>query len=186
MEKPRSELLPPAKNNSGKGTEVASVGSFPEGGKLRKLLMPYKSTGRAWEEFPREIAEYQIKTGDGPHSQKDERRWATGLLEYRLPIRGETRSVFEVHSPYVIIDAQFQFDAVLSNASQALTVETSTDDGRSWSPAGTLRGPHRGTWQIEPAVLTRSEHGRRTAVSGSYGYLVRVTKDSGAADRKST
>jgi hypothetical protein len=141
--------------------------------------LPYKSTGRAWEEFPREIAEYQIKTGDGPHSQKDERGWATGLLEYRLPIRGETRSVFEVHSPYVIIDAQFQFDAVLSNASQALTVETSTDDGRSWSPAGTLRGPHRGTWQIEPAVLTRSEHGRRTAVSGSYGYLVRVTKDSG-------
>jgi hypothetical protein len=141
--------------------------------------LPYKSTGRAWEEFPREIAAYQIKTADGPHSQKDERRWATGSLEYRLPIRGEAKSVFEVHSPYVIVDAQFEFDAVLTSDSQSLAVETSTDDGHTWSPAGTLRGPHRGTWQIEPAILTRSEHGRRTAVSGSYSYLVRVTKDSG-------
>jgi hypothetical protein len=141
--------------------------------------LPYKSTGSAWKEFPQEIAAYQIKTTDGPHSQKDERRWATGLLEYRLPIRGEAKSVFEVHSPYVIVDAQFEFDAVLSSDSQALTVETSTDDGHTWSPAATLRGPHRGAWQIEPAILTRSEHGHRTAVSGSYSYLVRVTKDSG-------
>ena len=37
--------------------------------------LPYKSTGRAWEEFPQEVAEYQIKTADGPRSQKDERRW---------------------------------------------------------------------------------------------------------------
>jgi hypothetical protein len=56
--------------------------------------LPYKSTGRAWEEFPQEIAQHRIKTADGPHSQKDERRWATGLLEYRLPIRGEARPVF--------------------------------------------------------------------------------------------
>ena len=103
------------------------------------------------------------------------------------------RPVFEVHSPYVIVDAQFQFDAVLTTEGQALTVETSTDDGRTWSPAGTLRGPHRGAWHIEPAVLTRSDHGSRTAVSGSYGYLVRVTKDGGtdiaqrcAADSNST
>ena len=143
------------------------------------FYLPYKSTGRAWEEFPREVAEYQIKTADGPHSQKDERRWAAGLLEYRVPVRGEAKPVFEVHSPYVIVDAQFQFDAVLSTKDQTLTVETSTDEGRTWSPAGSLRGPHRGAWQIEPAVLTRSAHGRRTAVSGSYGYLVRVTKDSG-------
>jgi hypothetical protein len=150
--------------------------------------LPYKSTGHAWEEFPQEIAQYQIKTADGPHSQKDERRWATGLLEYRLPIptetnvetTSETRSVFEVHSPYVIVDAQFQFDAELSTERQTLTVEISTDGGRTWSHAGTLRGPHRGAWQIVPAVLTRSDHGRRTAVSGSYGYLVRVTKAGGA------
>jgi len=141
--------------------------------------LPYKSTGGAWEEFPQEIAQYRIKTADGPRSQKDQRSWATGLLEYRLPMRGEAKSVFEVHSPYVIIDAQFQFDAVLSTEGQTLTVETSTDEGRTWSQAGTLRGPHRGAWQIVPAVLTRSDHGRRTAVSGSYGYLVRVTKSGG-------
>ena len=92
---------------------------------------------------------------------------------------GDAQSVFEVHSPYVIVDAQFQFDAVPTSERQTLTVETSTDDGHTWSPAGTLRGPHRGAWQIEPAVLTRSDHGRRTAVSGSYGYLVRVTKAGG-------
>jgi len=142
--------------------------------------LPYQSTGRAWEEFPREIAEYRIKTADGPRSQKDERRWATGLFEYRLPIRRETKSIFEVHSPYVIVDAQFQFDAVLSTERQTMTVETSTDEGRTWSHAGTLRGPHRGAWRILPAVLTRSDHGRRTAVSGSYGYLVRVTRAGGA------
>ncbi len=141
--------------------------------------LPYKSTGRAWEEFPQEIAQYHIKTADGPHSQKDDRRWATGLLEYKVPIRGEAGSVFEVHSPYVIVDAQFQFDAVLSAESDTLSVETSTDDGRTWLPAATLRGPHRGSWTGEPAVLTRSEHGRRTAVSGVYDYLVRVTKGSG-------
>jgi hypothetical protein len=146
-------------------------------------FLPYKSTGHAWQEFPQEIAQYQIKTADGPHSQKDERRWATGLLEYRLPIGSETKSVFEVHSPYVIVDAQFQFDAELSTELQTLTVEISTDGGRTWSPSGTLRGPHRGAWQTEPAVLTRSDHGRRTAVSGRYGYLVRVTKAGGATLR---
>jgi hypothetical protein len=145
--------------------------------------LPYKYTGRAWEEFPQEIAEYQIKTADGPRSQKDDRRWATGLLEYRLPAGSEAQSVFEVHSPYVIVDAQFQLDALLTAEGQALTVETSTDYGRTWSPAGGLHGPHRGAWHIEPAVLTRSDHGRRTAVSGFYGYLVRVTRVGGTTLR---
>jgi len=91
---------------------------------------------------------------------------------------GEAKPVFEVYSPYVVVDAQFQFEAVLSTKDQTLIVETSTNEGRTWSPAGMLRGPHRGAWQTEPAVPTRSGHGRRTAVSGTYGYLVRVTKDS--------
>jgi len=147
--------------------------------------LPYKATGRAWEEFPQEIAQYQIKTADGPHSQKDNRLWATGLLEYRVPITGAAAQSFEVHSPYVIVDARFEFDAVLTAENQTLSVETSTDDGRNWSPAGTLHGPHRGPWQIEPEVLTRSEHGRRTAVSGAYNYQVRVTKASGVELRSS-
>ena len=143
------------------------------------FYLPYKFTGRAWEEFPQEIAQYRIKTVDGPRSQKDARHWATGRIEYRLPISPEPAKVYEVRSPYVVIDAEFQFDAVLSSGQQSLAVETSTDDGRTWLTAGSLRGPHRGAWQCEPAVLTRSAHGRRTAVSGSYGYLLKVVKDSG-------
>jgi hypothetical protein len=138
--------------------------------------LPYKATGSAWEEFPQEVAQYHIKTADGPRSQKDARQWATGLLEYRVPILSHATQVFEVRSPYVIIDAQFEFDAVLQTERQSLSVKTSTDEGRSWSPAATLRGPHRGAWRIEPRVLTQSAHGRRAAVSGSYGYAVRVAK----------
>jgi len=101
-------------------------------------------------------------------------------------VTGEATAVHEVRSPYVIIDAQFEFDAVLASESQTLKAATSTDDGRTWLTAGSLRGPHRGRWQAEPAVLTRSEHGRHTAVSGSNGYLVKVTKDSGIELRSGT
>jgi hypothetical protein len=142
--------------------------------------LPYKSTGRAWEEFPQEIAEYQIKTADGPRSQKDARLWGTGMMEYPVPLRGDAMQVFEVRSPYVIIDAQLDFDAMLSTESETLTVETSTDEGRTWVLSAMRHGPHRGSWRVEPAVLKRSEHGRRTAVSGTYGYQVRVTKTGGA------
>jgi hypothetical protein len=138
--------------------------------------LPYKFTGNAWEEFPQEAAQYQIRTEDGPRSQKDGRRWATGALEYRLSDFQGTAPVFDVHSPYVIIDALFEFNAALSTAGQTVTVETSADDGRTWTPAGKLQGPHQGAWHTEPAVLTRSKHGRRTAISGSYDYLVRVRK----------
>lgn len=144
------------------------------------FYLPYKFTSRGWEEFPQEIAQYQIRTEDGPRSQKDSRRWATGRIEYRLPVTAGGMNVYEVRSPYVIIDADFQFDAVLPSARESLAVETSTDDGRTWIPAGNLRGPHRGSWRCEPAALTRSAHGRRTAVSGSYSYLVRVKQVSGA------
>jgi len=151
-----------------------------------RCYLPYKFNGQTWEEFPQEVAQYQIKTANGPRSQKDERRWATGRLEYRLPLTGEATAVYQVRSPYVIIDAQFEFDAVLASERQSLTVATSTDDGRTWLTAGSLRGPHRGPWQVEPAVLTRSEHGRRTAISGAYGYSVKVTKDNGSELRKGT
>ena len=148
----------------------------PEGG---RYYLPYKFTGPVWEEFPQEVAQYEIKTAGGPRSQKDARSWATGRIEYRIQTIPEATKVYEVRSPYVIIDAHFEFDAVLASERQVLTVATSTDDGRTWLTAGSLRGPHRGLWQVEPAVLTRSEHGRRTAISGSYGYLVKVTKENG-------
>ncbi len=47
------------------------------------FYLPYKQGDDGWTEFPQEVAEYAIRTEDGPRSQKDERRWATGSLEYR-------------------------------------------------------------------------------------------------------
>ena len=169
--------------------------------------LPYRFNGREWTEFPREIAEYQIRTADGPHSQKDARRWGTGRLEYHPPlgdrnayyprfaagfnegftVPGGARpvlapaagraasAVFEVRSPYVIIDASFDVDASLGSPGGSLKVETSTDAGRHWLAGATLQGPHSGRWKAESGVLTRSAHGRRTAVSGVYQYLVRFT-----------
>ncbi len=143
--------------------------------------LPYKFNGKTWDEFPQEIARYHIRTEDGPQSQKDDRKWATGRIEYRPRVSSAALAIYEAHSPYVVIDGEFELDATLNSAQQTISIETSADAGATWTPAGMLRGPHRGTWHAEPAVLTKSAHGRRTAVSGSYGYLVRVTRTGGAA-----
>ncbi len=47
------------------------------------FYLPYKHGDGGWSEFPQEVSEYAIRTEDGPRSQKDNRRWATGKLEYR-------------------------------------------------------------------------------------------------------
>jgi hypothetical protein len=138
------------------------------------FYLPYKFNGKTWDEFPQDVASYQIRTGDGPHSQKDDRLWATGRIEYRPEIALAPTSIYEVDSPYIIIDAEIQCDLALTSE-QSVVVETSTDGGRSWLRAGRLQGPHRGAYKFQPAVLTRSEHGRLTAVTGSYGYLVKLT-----------
>jgi len=36
-----------------------------------------------WKEFPKDAPQYKIFTKDGPHSQRDDRLWATGRPEYR-------------------------------------------------------------------------------------------------------
>ncbi|MBL0156851.1 MAG: hypothetical protein IPP47_07070 [Bryobacterales bacterium] len=138
--------------------------------------LPYKWQGKEWAEFPQEIRTYAIRTEDGPKSQKDARRWATGALEYRPLVSSEAEAVYEVHSPYVVIDAEFQLNLTMESAAQSIQLSTSTDNGRTWATAATLRGPHAGPWRTEPAVLTRSAHGRRTNVSGAYGYLLKVTR----------
>jgi len=144
------------------------------------FYLPYEDTGDGWQEFPRGIAQYKIRTADGPRSQKDARLWATGRIEYSpAPASGPTQIV-EVRSPYVIIDAEFRMDAVLASPSDSVTFETSCDEGRTWTAATALRGGHLGEYRAEPAVVTRSEHGRRTAVSGRYAYLVRLTRTGGA------
>jgi len=181
----------------------------PENPKL--YYLPYRFDGETWHEFPQEIAQYAIRTEDGPKSQRDQRHWATGQQEYhpklseresyyprwengfndnlRVPGRTDNQegfltrespersasAVFEMPSPYVLIDATFRLQVHLASARHLLNAETSTDGGLSWQPSGRLAGPFDGPWEIEPQVIVRSEHGRLTAVSGTYGYLLRVT-----------
>ena len=138
--------------------------------------LPYTFDGRAWTEFPQESTEYKIRTSDGPRSQKDERTWGTGRFEYRPPLKAEPVQIFTVQSPYVIIDAAFTIHAVVVGEAAHLDFETSTNGGRTWVHAGALSGPFSGDRTFEPAEITRSTHGRLTAVSGRYGYLVKLTK----------
>ena len=148
------------------------------------FYLPYKFDGQQWTEFPQEFEEYSIRTADGPRSQKDGRLWATGRIEYSPPsLVDKSVTIIDMPSPYVIIDARFSIDAALDSTDESLLVETSTNGGRKWVKAGGLKGPHRGNWTVEPAVLVRSTHGRLTAVSGSYGYKVRITK-TGASTAK--
>lgn len=168
------------------------------------FYLPYKRAGQGLSEFPREVERWKIKTENGPHSQKDSRLWATGRIEYspslaqgdsyyplfnenlRLPanatepLRRENEAlpavaVFEMATPYVLINADFEVKAVLATPAHHLTMATSIDGARSWQPAGSLVGPFNGSWRVGPEVLVTSKHGVATAVSGKYGYLVRMT-----------
>lgn len=146
------------------------------------FYLPYKFDGKRWTEFPQEIAQYQIRTADGPRSQKDNRLWATGRIEYTpQTLANGATTVIDMPSPYVIIDARFTMKTELPARSSALSVETSIDGGRSWDLAGKISGPYHDTWSVEPKVLARSAHGRLTAVSGSYEYKVRITRSNSAA-----
>lgn len=143
--------------------------------------LPYKYDGKQWTEFPQEFAEWNIKTADGPRSQKDSRLWATGRLEYAPTLDPSERlTVIDMPSPYVIIDAHFSLSVQLASSDSEVLIETSTDGGHSWVSAAKRNGPFTGTWTAEPAVIVRTAHGRLTAVSGTYGYKVRITR-SGAA-----
>jgi hypothetical protein len=144
------------------------------------FYLPFKNTGETWEEFPRDVPQYKIFTRDGPHSQRDARRWATGRLEYRPPSVAPAGGTWSVQSPWVIIDAAFDFDLEAPTAASAVTVETSADGGRTWVQTGRLQGPRSGRWSAEPAVLARSANGRRNAVAGAYAYLLRATAAGGA------
>ncbi|MBW7995652.1 MAG: hypothetical protein FVQ81_03555 [Candidatus Glassbacteria bacterium] len=170
--------------------------------------LPYKQAGGVWEEFPNELERWNIRTEDGPRSQKDERRWATGRLVYTPPLHRRSAfypveaegfnqnlslpsaaegavvrsdetlpssAVFAMASPYVLIDAGFELYAELASAHHQLIVETSTDLGKSWQSAGQVRGPHAGPWRAAVQALTVGDHGARNALSGKYGYLVRIT-----------
>jgi hypothetical protein len=138
--------------------------------------LPYKFDGRSWTEFPQDSAEFHISTSDGPRSQKDDRTWATGRIDYEPAIDSQAPDiVIEMPSPYVIIDAQFTAIVRLVTGSK-FSVETSTDNGAHWTASTALSGPYAALWHGEPATYVRSAHGRLTAVSGTYGYRVRLRK----------
>jgi hypothetical protein len=156
------------------------------------FYLPYKRTEKGWEEFPQEVAQYQIRTADGPKSQKDDRGWSTGRLEY-TPALSDPRAyyskspgeaVFQVVSPYVIIDAKFSMKLDLASNADALQVETSSDGGKSWTEAGRVAGPIHKIWEAAPRVEACSAHGALTAVSGRYEYLVKIKTPSTGAPLK--
>jgi hypothetical protein len=146
----------------------------------RLYYLPYQFDGTTWREFPQEIAQYHIRTNDGPHSQKDSRTWATGRIEYRPRLQTQGSSAeFDMPCPYVIIDAQFTMSADLPSRDDNLSIATSIDGGRTWTDGSRLQGPFHGKWTALPATVVKSEHGAHTAVSGTYGYQVRIAKSGG-------
>ena len=145
--------------------------------------LPYTTDGREWHEFTKDY-DTSLLVKNGPKSEKDARRWSTGFIEYRpdekalkSAVRSDGEQVqadYSMPSPYVIIGARFSMSLVLSSE-QMISVETSIDDGHTWTQASTRRGPFSGRWEVQPGILAKSEHGTFEAVSGSYGYKVRLT-----------
>jgi hypothetical protein len=144
--------------------------------------LPYAWNGKDWTEFPKNVPEYRIRTADGPRSQKDDRTWSTGRIEYEPPDppTSTPSRLIEMPSPYVVIDASMRMNAEVSSAGSSLVVDTSIDRGLTWDRAGELNAVHHGSWQVLPRILVTSANGRKTAVSGSYGYLVRLTAHGNA------
>ena len=62
------------------------------------FYLPFKYDGRNCTEFPREVAQYNIRTEDGPRSQKDNRLWSTGRLEYK-PVLWDKTAYYQMFGP---------------------------------------------------------------------------------------
>jgi hypothetical protein len=139
------------------------------------FYLPYVWDGRSWREFPQESDEFHIRTADGPRSQKDSRMWATGRIDYTPPECADLVETIEMPSPYVIIDARFSMRADIE-AGSSVRIETSVDRGLHWDVAAERKGPFHGDWNVQPKEFAKSQHGHLTAVSGSYGYLFRLTR----------
>ena len=146
------------------------------------FYLPYTYNGNEWKLLP-DFAQFNLPIEKGPHSEKDNRAWATGKLEYRPAGNGDatvaahgedTVITFSMPSPYVIIDADFNLSASLPSRDDRLTAATSIDGGHTWIEGASVTGPFHGPWNAHPASLPAA-HGRLNAVSGSYGYLLRFS-----------
>ncbi len=181
------------------------------------FYLPYSFDGEKWTEFPKEVPQYSIRTEDGPRSQRDNRRWATGRIEY-TPVLSDpdafysgmrrnygnlriadprvgrdylsqehgnqpATAIFEVSSPWVLIDAAVAINASMADKTGRLESAISTDGGESWVMMGSLSGPFQGKWKPNVPAILRSEHGTLTPVAGKYGFLLRLQLlGSGGAD----
>jgi hypothetical protein len=168
------------------------------------FYLPYTTSPEGWKEFAGDVGRFRVR--DGPQARTDLRQWGTGRLEYRPPLWDEkafdrldnvkpatggggalsrldparpASATIEVASPYVLIDAKFSMELSLAEGDEA-AVETSTDNGQTWEPAGRVAGPHRGPWETGTKVVTQSKHGRMETVSGKYRYAVRLTMNGPA------
>lgn len=143
--------------------------------------MPYATDGNQWREFPKDVGSIlQIK--NGPRSEKDQRRWSTGLIEYKPTDAAIQKSettpgtaVIAMPSSYVIFGATFSAQVSLAEG-ESLLAETSIDDGHTWTYADEAKGPYHAVWKFAPATLAKTEHGSKSAVAGTYGYLVRLKR----------
>ena len=148
---------------------------YYDAGKAAPRYLPYRREDGAWHEFPRDWSEI-LQVRNGPLSEKDERRWSIGLLEYRpdAPARRAAHGsaaewIYRVASPYVLVDAAFRIDGAVPAGLQA---DLSTDDGHTWIPATVSAAADH--WSAAPARLAKTEHGQHNAVAGNYGYLLRL------------
>ena len=152
---------------------------YYQAGDQAPRYMPYYRDENSWREFPKDTGEILL-VKSGPRSEKDERRWSVGVLEYRPDISAQIAArsqhrewTYRVTSPYVLLNADFS--AKITSA-EGLQAETSIDDGHSWTPAVVNASGSR-TWSAAPARLASSAHGELNAVAGTYGYLLRLRSD---------
>ncbi len=112
--------------------------------------LPFKYDGKSWEEFPREFPQFNIWTKDGPRSQKDDRLWATGRLEYapvlsendsyhagtnkdtntnlRLPDFKQRREYLGRENPKLAARATFEMNSVYVLIDAVLTLEAKLEE----------------------------------------------------------
>ena len=164
------------------------------------FYLPYERGEKAWQEFPKDEPQYNIFVQNGPRSVHDTRDWGSGRLEYEPPLwlrsayfaadklqtpgkTGEPLSIapgasrgtaiFDIRSPYVLIDAEFLMNITVAEGAE-LRLETSTDNGLTWEEAARQEGPFRGAWKTAPRVMERSQHGSLNVIAGHYAYLLRL------------
>lgn len=148
---------------------------YYDAGAAAPRYLPYRNEDGKWQEFPKDWSDI-LQVKNGPLSEKDDRRWSIGVLEYRPDAAAQNAArtsggewIYRIASPYVLVDAQFRMDGAAGGGLQA---DISTDDGHTWAAA--VASAIGTQWTAAPAPLAKTEHGKHNAVAGTYGYLLRL------------